>query len=102
MFSRIGFHCIFRIGFRVGLALAIIDGSRIQYFLDLLFRDMTAIHPATGMTGKDEPAVTVKWVMRRNYSLPGFLRACRYRCGCPILTGQKHESNKNESEKGAE
>ena len=58
MFSRIGFHCIFRIGFRVGLAPGIIDGSRIQYFPDLLFRDMTAIHPATGMTGKDEPAMS--------------------------------------------
>jgi len=47
-------QCIFRIGTPTRFAFAEIDIALFQYFLDLCFRNMPAIHPATGVTGIHE------------------------------------------------
>ena len=71
-FIGVIFHCIFGIRFCIRFTFGIIDRAGIQYFKDLLFGNMSAIHAAPGVPGKDQPAMAVKGLMApfHSFALP--------------------------------
>ena len=81
-FLCITFQGIFGVGPGTGLRFGFINFTGFQYFPDLRFSNMSAIHPATGMMGVNEVAFM---------PVKGF-RACRR------LLALREESN--EKEKG--
>ena len=61
LFCSVSFNGVFWIRTAIGLALAVINRSLIQHFMNFLCRNMTAIHPASGMSGENQFSMPVKW-----------------------------------------
>jgi len=53
-FFGIAFQGIFRVRMGIRLALFVIDLAFFQYLAYFFFRDVAAVHPASGMAGEDE------------------------------------------------
>jgi hypothetical protein len=68
------FECVLWVGPAIGFTFLVVYHPVFQYFPDLLFRNMPAIHPAAGMFGVDD---TGRVAVNRTVSGSGLLTACK-------------------------